>query len=259
MTSAHNDDRTVRHSQEATPPPQWQPAPPPPPHSGPPPLPGAPVGPPPGPGAGFGPAPAGHGRHPGYGVGPNGQPTPPYMPPPPRDYRADVRTALNKGNSWLGRLIREGVNGELIALPAFQSYRMHKPVPLTVGVFLVGLALSWMFGQASSLLIGMALSEAAWALTAFVLIAIGTKGALQTVAYGVGLVIGLFAAAAAVLAFMAHSAASELSSSSPYGSVIASALPNMLVVGVVSAALAVVHVYIGIQVHREITKIASGQ
>ncbi|MCH9729325.1 MAG: hypothetical protein K0U84_06570 [Actinomycetia bacterium] len=246
------------------PPPQWQAGPPQPPRSGPQPYPGTPVGPPPGPvppqgpppgpGAGFGPAPAGHGRHPGYGVGPNGQPTPPSMPPPPRDYRADVRAALNKGNSWLGRLLRKGVNGELIPVPAFQSYRMHKPVPLIVAVYITGLVLAVVFNRSAGL-IGMALGEAMWALTAFVLIAIGTKGALQTVVYGIGLLGALDFASLAYVSFTSYS----IVSSSPYGGSASGLSLGMLVIGFIAVVLAVVHSYIGIQVHREIRKIASGQ
>ncbi|RDH75280.1 hypothetical protein DVS77_26635 [Mycolicibacterium moriokaense] len=176
------------------------------------------------------------------------------MPPPPRDYRADARNALNKGNSWLGRLIRKGVNGELIPITAFQSYRMHKPVPLTVAVFVAGLILAGLFNQSGGL-IGLALSEAMWAATAFVLIAIGTKGALQTVVYGICLVGALGFAAAAYMAFTTYSTLSSL----PYSGTASGISISLVVIGVLAVVLAVVHGYIGIQVNREIKKIASGQ
>jgi len=175
----------------------------------------------------------------------------PNMPPPPRDYAADARAALNKGNSFLGRLLRKGVNGELIPVAAFQSYRMHKPVPLTVAVFIIGLILAGLFGQSGGL-IGLILSEAVWALTAFVLIAIGTKGALQTIVYGICLVGALGFAAAAYIAFTSYSTLSSL----PYSGGISISL---LVIGVAAIVLAIVHGYIGLQVNREIKKIASGQ
>lgn len=176
------------------------------------------------------------------------------MPPPPRDYRADARAALDRGNSFLGRLLRKGVNGELLPVAAFQSYRMHKPVPLVVGVFVAGLILAGVFGQSGGI-IGLVLSEAIWALTAFVLIAVGTKGALQTVEYGICLVGALGFAAAAYLAFSSYSTLS----SSPYSDVIGGAPVSLLVIGVLAIVLAVVHGYIGIQIHREINKIAAGQ
>lgn len=265
------------------PPPPWQSAP----QSGPP-YPGAPMvapsgpmppqqpAPPPGAGfppappAGYGPAPAGYGYPPGshggpaqsgpaptgYGApaGPTAQAGSPNMPPPPRDYRADARNALNKGNSWLGRLIRKGVNGELIPVTAFQSYRMHKPVPLTVAVFVAGLILAGLFNQSGGL-IGLILSEAMWAATAFVLIAIGTKGALQTVVYGICLVGALGFAAAAYMAFTTYSTLSSL----PYSGAASGISISLVVIGVLAVVLAVVHGYIGIQVNREIKKIASGQ
>lgn len=224
---------------------------------------------PPAPPAGYGPAghgypPGGHGvpPHAGYGpppgygnpVGTNAQAASLNMPPPPRDYRADARNALNRGNSWLGRLIRKGVNGELIPITVFQSYRMHKPVPLTVAVFVAGLILAGLFNQSGGL-IGLVLSEAMWALTAFVLIAIGTKGALQTVVYGICLVGALGFAAAAYMAFTTYSTLSSL----PYSGAASGISISLVVIGVLAVVLAVVHGYIGIQVNREIKKIASGQ
>lgn len=198
-------------------------------------------------------APMGYGQPPGPGdaFGAAGHSAQPNMPPPPRDYAADARAALNKGNSFLGRLLRKGVNGELIPVAAFQSYRMHKPVPLTVAVFIIGLILAGLFGQSGGL-IGLILSEAVWALTAFVLIAIGTKGALQTIVYGICLVGALGFAAAAYIAFTSYSTLSSL----PYSGGISISL---LVIGVAAIVLAIVHGYIGLQVNREIKKIASGQ
>ncbi|MBX7451897.1 hypothetical protein GR927_28235 [Mycolicibacterium sp. 3033] len=200
-------------------------------------------------------APTGYGPPPGYGdPAPNAQAASPNMPPPPRDYRADARKALNKGNSWLGRLIRKGVNGELIPITAFQSYRMHKPVPLTVAVFVAGLILAGLFNQSGGL-IGLVLSEAMWAATAFVLIAIGTKGALQTVVFGICLVGALGFAAAAYMAFTTYSTLSSL----PYSGAASGISMSLVVIGVLAVVLAVVHGYIGTQVNREIKKIASGQ
>ncbi|MGJ6127292.1 hypothetical protein QN239_32455 [Mycolicibacterium sp. Y3] len=176
------------------------------------------------------------------------------MPPPPRDYAADARAALNKGNSFLGRLLRRGVNGELIPVTAFQSYRMHKPVPLTVAVFIIGLILAGVFSQSGGL-IGLILSEAVWALTAFVLIAIGTKGSLQTIVYGICLVGALGFASAAYIAFTSYATFSSL----PYSGAASGLSIGLLIIGVIATVLAVVHGYVGIQVHREIKKIASGQ
>jgi hypothetical protein len=202
-----------------------------------------------------GPAPSGYGPPPGYGegFGPAGQLGQPNLPPPPRDYRADARAALNRGNSFLGRLLRRGVNGELIQVAAFQSYRMHRPTPLTVAVFIAGLILAGMFSQSGGL-IGLILSEAVWALTVYVLIAVGTKGALQTIVYGICLVGALGFAAATYAAFTTYSTLSSLPFASATGAPI-----SLLIVGVLAAVLAVVHGYVGYQVHREIKKIAAGQ
>lgn len=195
---------------------------------------------------------------PGYGPPPGGIAPPPgpagdpSLPPPPRDYRADARNALNRGNSFLGRLLRRGVNGELLrSITPFQSYRVHKPGPLTAAVFIVGLVLGGVLNQSGGLL-GVLLCEVVWIAAAYVLIAIGTKGALQTVAYGIGALGAASYALAAVLAFSAYSTLSSL----PYSG---GMTVGLLMVGVLAVVLAVAHGYVALQVHREIAKIAAGQ
>jgi hypothetical protein len=131
---------------------------------------------------------------------------------------------------------------------------MHKPVPLTVAVFVIGLILAGVFSQSGGV-IGLILSEAIWAITAYVLIAIGTKGALQTIVYGICLVGALGFAAAAYIAFTSYATFSSL----PYSSAASGLSIGLLIIGIVAAVLAVIHGYIGIQVHREIKKIAAGQ
>ncbi len=270
MNSTHDDHITERHPQELTPAPpapQWQSAAPTPPQSGPLPYPGTPAGPPSGPipPQGYGraytpPPPTGYAPQPGYGyaVGPNGQPTAPYMPPPPHYYRPDMRTGLNKGNSALARLIRKGVSGQLIPVAAFQNLRMRSPVALTVAVLITGMAITYVINQSIGLKLlipGQLLGEATWLLTAFVLIAIGTRGSLLTVVYGIGLfgVVGH-----SVIAFIAIGRWATFSDEffiSPH----ADLATTMLVMGLFGMTAAVLHGYIGIQVNREIKKIASGR
>ena len=176
---------------------------------------------------------------------------PPGMPAPPRDYRADMRAAIDKGNSFLGRLLRRGVNGELLSVPAFQSYRAHQPDPLTVVAFIAGVVLVAVFAMMPGV-IGLVLMEVMWAATAFVLIAIGTKRAFQFIVYGVGVVGALGYVGAAYYAISAFTLLANL----PYGG---STSVGLLIVTVVAILLAILHVYIAVQVHREIRKIAAGQ
>jgi hypothetical protein len=72
--------------------------------------------------------------------------------------------------------------------------------------------------------------------------------------YGICLVGALGFAASTYIALSSYQTLSSL----PYAS--ATGVPiSLLVLGIVAAVLAVVHAYVGIQVHREIKKIAAGQ
>lgn len=211
---------------------------------------GAPVPPP-----GFGPG----GAQPGFGAPqPGGYPGPggPQFPGQmgPQQTPVDMaKSLLNKGDSFIFRLMTRGVRGELIQQPWFQNMRNNPQgsnqfVYLGYGgAVLIGLFLS-LFGG-----IGSLVAAVVWLGLAYCFLALGTKLAAQFVAYGICGV----GAAASLLGLLIGIIGLAGVSSSPY---VSGALTAMLVLAVViNAVIAVVLGYIGIQVHKGIQKIATGQ
>ena len=231
------------------------PVPPPPPGFGAPPYGapgfGAPVPPP-----GFGGAQL---PPPGFGAPqPGGYPGPgaPQFPGQigPQQTPVDMaKSLLTKGDSFIFRLMTRGVRGELIQQPWFQNMRNNPQgsnqfVYLGyAGAVLIGLFLS-LFGG-----IGSLIACAVWLGLAYCFLALGTKLAAQFVAYGI---CGL-GAAASLLGVLIGIIGLAGVSSSPY---VSGTLTAMLILAVViNGVIAVVLGYIGIQVHKGMQKIASGQ
>ncbi|MUL67339.1 hypothetical protein BOO86_22890 [Mycobacterium sp. CBMA 234] len=223
---------------------------------------GAPV--PPQPGFGTPPPPPGFGTGgaqvpPGFGAPqPGGYPGPggpQYAGQPgPQQTPVDMaKSLLNKGDSFIFRLMTRGVRGELIQQPWFQGMRTNPQGSSQfvylgyAGAVLLGLLFS-LFGA-----IGSLLSFAVWLGIAYCFLALGTKLAAQFVAYGicgVGAVASLLGLLFGVIGLAGVS-------SSPY---VSGSLTAMLVFAVViNGIVAVVLGYIGIQVHKGIQKIATGQ
>ena len=127
---------------------------------------GAPVPPP-----GFGPQPGGP-QFPGP-AGP--QPTPVDM----------AKSLLNKGDSFIFRLMTRGVRGELIQQPWFQNMRTN-PQGSNQFVY-IGYAGAVLLGLFLSLLgaIGSIVAFAIWLGLAYCFLALGTKLSAQFVAYGI--------------------------------------------------------------------------
>lgn len=166
-----------------------------------------------------------------------------------------ANSALAKGGSFITRLIQRGMYGELIKNPWFQQTRQQSPDPFVYISFGVGVILSLIVGQLPGVL-GAVFTLALWAGIAYTFFAIGTKKAVQWVAYGICGVGFLLNAAGAVLGLLAWSSLN----SSPYMSGMAtSSVTTMLfveiILGVVCAA---VFAWVGITVHRTIKKL-SGQ
>ncbi|SEB18437.1 MULTISPECIES: hypothetical protein [unclassified Mycobacterium] len=211
---------------------------------------GAPVPPP-----GFGPG----GTQPGFGAPqPGGYPGPggPQFggPPGPQQTPVDMaKSLLTKGDSFIFRLMTRGVRGELIQQPWFQNMRNNPQgsnqfVYLGYGgAVLIGLFLS-LFGG-----IGSLIASVVWLGLAYCFLALGTKLAAQFVAYGICGV----GAVASLLGLLFGIIGLAGVSGSPY---ISGTLTAMLILAVViNGVIAVVLGYIGIQVHKGIQKIATGQ
>lgn len=196
---------------------------------------------------------------PGFGAPqPGGYPGPagPQFPgqPGPQQTPVDMaKSLLNKGDSYIFRLMTRGVRGELIQQPWFQNMRTNPQgsnqfVYLGyAGAVLLGLFLS-LFGG-----IGSLIACVVWLGLAYCFLALGTKLAAQFVAYGICGV----GAAASLLGVLIGVIGLAGVSSSPY---VSGTLTAMLVLAIViDAVIAVVLGYIGIQVHKGMQKIASGQ
>ena len=179
-------------------------------------------------------------------------------PAPPGQVQSPLQaanSALAKGGSFISRLIQRGMYGELIKNPWFQQTRVQNPDQFVYLSFGVGVILSLIVGQLPGVL-GAVFTLALWAGIAYTFFAIGTKKAVQWVAYGICGVGFLLNAGGAVLGLLAWSSLN----SSPYMSGMAtSSVTTMLLVevvlGVVCAAL---FAWVGITVHRTIKKL-SGQ
>jgi hypothetical protein len=275
------------------PPPQYpgagpapqRPATPPPANYGPPaglpPQPGSPYSPPPmsGP-ANYGPPPT---AAPGYGPvpqQPHGYPPQPdpytqhdpyaqpdsYAPPPqqqagpgqppPQSPLGAANNALAKGGSFIARLIHRGMYGELIKNPWFQQTRQQSPDQFVYIGFGIGVVLALILGQIGGL-IGDILTLAMWAGLAYTFIAIGTKKAVQFVAYGICGIGAVLYGGGALLGFLAWS---QLSSS-PYMSGLGSSGIGTIILlqSISSTVFAVVLAWAGITVHRTIKKLSGQQ
>ena len=209
--------------------------------------------PPPGFGPGGAQVPPGFGApQPGGYPGPGGSQFP--GQPGPQQTPVDMaKSLLNKGDSFIFRLMTRGVRGELIQQPWFQNMRTNPQgsnqfVYLGyAGAVLLGLFLS-LFGG-----IGSLIACVVWLGLAYCFLALGTKLAAQFVAYGICGV----GAAASLLGVLIGVIGLAGVSSSPY---VSGTLTAMLVLAIViDAVIAVVLGYIGIQVHKGMQKIASGQ
>ncbi|MGX9669866.1 hypothetical protein [Mycobacterium sp. HM-7] len=228
---------------------------------------GAPVPPPPGFGAptygapgfgasvpppGFGPG----GAQPGFGAPqPGGYPGPggPQFGAPQQTPVDMAKSLLTKGDSFIFRLMTRGVRGELIQQPWFQNMRNNPQGSNQfvyigyAGAVLIGLFLS-LFGG-----IGSLIACVVWLGLAYCFLALGTKLAAQFVAYGICGV----GAAASLLGVLIGIIGLAGVSSSPY---VSGTLTAMLILAVViNGVIAIVLGYIGIQVHKGIQKIATGQ
>ncbi|TXH22544.1 MAG: hypothetical protein E6R06_16915 [Mycobacterium sp.] len=204
---------------------------------------------------GFGPG----GAQPGFGSPqPGGYPGPGGQqfggPAGPQQTPVDMaKSLLTKGDSFIFRLMTRGVRGELIQQPWFQNMRNNPQgsnqfVYLGYGgAVLIGLFLS-LFGG-----IGSLIASVIWLGLAYCFLALGTKLAAQFVAYGICGV----GAVASLLGLLFGIIGLAGVSSSPY---VSGSLTAMLILAVViNGVIAVVLGYIGIQVHKGIQKIATGQ
>ena len=180
----------------------------------------------------------------------------PYPGQPPQSPLGAANAALAKGGSFITRLIHRGMYGELIKNPWFQQTRQQSPNQFVYISFGIGVILSLIFGQMPGVL-GAVLTLALWAGIAYTHFAIGTKKAVQWVAYGICGVGSLINLGGAVLGMLAWS---ELNSS-PYMSGIAgSNFSTMFLVEVISAVVcAALFAWVGIVVHRTIMKLSGQQ
>jgi hypothetical protein len=160
---------------------------------------------------------------------------------------------LGKGNSFISRLIYRGINGELIRQPWFQKTRQESPDTLVYAGFGVGVLLALVLGQ----LPGASGTIAAFAVLialAYVLFAVGTKLAVQLVAYGVcggGAALYGLGALLGLMGWMSLSSASPLLQGTGLGTII-------ILQTVLSAVACAVLVFAGLAVHRTIKNL-SGQ
>lgn len=185
---------------------------------------------------------------------PPGQPGP-QQPGPVQSPLQAANSALAKGGSFITRLIQRGMYGELIKNPWFQQTRQQNPNPFIYISFGIGVILSLIVGQLPGVL-GALLLLVLWSGIAYTYFAIGTKHAVQWVAYGicgVGFLLNAFGAVLGILAWASID-------NNPYSSMLVT--PNVtttIVVELVSAAVsAAVFAWVGITVHRTIKKL-SGQ
>ncbi|WP_241473880.1 hypothetical protein [Mycolicibacterium neoaurum] len=233
----------------------------------------------PGQGAGVQPPPFGTSPQPPQGYGapdPFGQPGPyaqqyqhPQNPPPgqpgqqqpfpqqPGPVQSPLQaanSALAKGGSFITRLIQRGMYGELIKNPWFQQTRQQKPDPFIYVGFVIGIVVALLMAQLGGL-IGDILALVAWAALAYVFFAVGTKKAVQFVAYGictVGPAIYFWGA------FLGFATWSQLTSS-PYVSGVGSGIGAIILLQAISnTVFGVAMIWAGITVHRTIKKL-SGQ
>lgn len=257
-----------------------------PPSYGPPPVSGpASYGPPPAPGPNYGPGPQPpHGYAPQHD--PYAQPDPyghadpyrypdpyaqqpsqpgPYPQPgaqPPGPQPGQVQSplqaansALAKGGSFIARLIQRGMYGELIKNPWFQQTRVQSADQFVYIGFGVGVVLALILGQIGGL-IGDILTLAMWAGLAYTFFAIGTKKAVQFVAYGICGIGAVLYGGGALLGFLAWS---QLTSSPYMSGLGGSSIGTVILLqSIASTVFALLLGWAAITVHRTIKKL-SGQ
>ena len=184
-----------------------------------------------------------------------GQPDP-QQPGPVQSPLGAANAALAKGGSFIARLIQRGMYGELIKNPWFQQTRQQSPDQFVYIGFGVGVILSLIVGQLPGVL-GAVFTLALWAGIAYTFFAIGTKKAVQWVAYGICGIGFLLNAGAAVLGLLAWSSIN----SSPYMSGIAttSVTTTIIVEMVLCVVCAALFAWVGITVHRTIKKLSGQQ
>jgi hypothetical protein len=160
---------------------------------------------------------------------------------------------LGKGSSFISRLIYRGINGELIRQPWFQKTRQESPDTFVYVGFGVGLLLAIVLGQLPGAS-GTIAAFAVWVALAYVFFAVGTKKAVQFVAYGICGVGAVLYGLGALLGFtgwMSLSSASPLLQGTGLGTII-------ILQTVLSAVACAVLVFAGLAVHRTIKNL-SGQ
>lgn len=165
-----------------------------------------------------------------------------------------ANSALAKGGSFITRLIQRGMYGELIKNPWFQQTRQQKPDQFVYIGFVAGVVLALVLGQIGGL-IGDILSLAVWVVLAYTFFAVGTKKAVQFVAYGICTVGPAVYFGNALLGFATWS---ELTSS-PYASGLGSSIGTIILLQAISSSVfGAALIWAGITVHRTIKKL-SGQ
>ncbi|QIV79497.1 hypothetical protein [Mycolicibacterium frederiksbergense] len=251
----------------------------PPPSYGPPPMSGPTnYGPPPAPGPHYGPGPQPpHGYPPQHD--PYAQPDPygysdPYaqqppqagpfpgqpagQPPGPQPGQVQsplqaANSALAKGGSFIARLIQRGMYGELIKNPWFQQTRQQSPDQFVYIGFGIGVVLALILGQIGGL-IGDLLTLAMWAGLAYTFFAVGTKKAVQFVAYGICGIGAVLYGGGALLGFLAWS---QLTSSPYMSGLGGSSIGTVILLqSITSTVFAVLLGWAGITVHRTIKKLS---
>ncbi|MBX9921995.1 MAG: hypothetical protein K2Y33_19565, partial [Mycolicibacterium frederiksbergense] len=193
-------------------------------------------------------------QHPPAGPYP-GQPDP-QQPGPVQSPLGAANAALAKGGSFIARLIHRGMYGELIKNPWFQQTRQQSPDPFVYISFGIGVILSLIVGQLPGVL-GAVFTLALWAGIAYTFFAIGTKKAVQWVAYGICGIGFLINTGAAVLGLLAWSSIN----SSPYmsGMATTSVTTTIIVEMVLCVVCAALFAWVGITVHRTIKKLSGQQ
>lgn len=184
-----------------------------------------------------------------------GQPDP-QQPGPAQSPLGAANAALAKGGSFIARLIHRGMYGDLIKNPWFQQTRQQSPDQIIYIGFGIGVVLALILGQVGGGLIGDLLTLAIWSGLAYTFFAVGTKKAVQFVAYGiciVGPALYLWGAVFGLLTW------SELASS-PYASLGGSSIGIIILVqSIASAVFAALLIWVGITVHRTIKKLSGQQ
>jgi len=134
-------------------------------------------------------------QHPAGGFGgppPQSGPLYPFVPYPanpgpgatPQSPGELASNLIGKGNTFLTRLMKRGMDGELIKAPWFQAFRQTPDQFMLISYIVVALlVLLLSYGGG---LIGSILSLAFWAALAYTFFAIGTLKAHKWVANGIG-------------------------------------------------------------------------